>query len=335
MSVLVTGCNSTLGYHLLNLFPHDAGDIVALASEPVPGDLRLPHVTYVTVDLADYKQVMSLLNTWKPTEVYHLVSQEFSLGMPGMKPSALLQFFAAGAYNLFETLRHAAPKSRVLLASSAEVYGGSRGMMDVLHRETDPFLPLTPYATAQASCELLARQFVLAHGMDIVTVRPFGVTGPRQPEKFVLSSTASQIASIELHDGETAIYTGNLDVSRDYLDVRDMARAMALLMKRGKAGETYNVCSGKVRTIRDLVQFLIHLSGCPIEIRIDPSLERAVDIPLLAGSPEKFMSLTGWKPMISLEDSLRDLYSEIKTRRVHPVVPAMPVQVPSRTTIKA
>ncbi len=67
-----------------------------------------------------------------------------------------------------------------------------------------------------------------------------------------------------------------------------------------------------MRTIRDLVQFLIALSGCPIEIRVDPSLERAIDIPLLVGSPEKLMSLTGWKPMISLEDSLRDLYGEIK-----------------------
>lgn len=316
MSVLVTGCNSTLGYHLISLLPHEGGGIIALVSEPVPDHLRLSHVTYVTADLTDYKQMLSLLNTWKPTEVYHLVSQEFSLGMPGMKPSALLQFFATGAYNLFETLRHASPRARVILASSAEIYGGSKGTMDILHRETGSFRPLTPYATAQASCELLARQFVLAHGMDILIARPFGVTGPHQPEKFVLASSASQIASIELNDGETAIYTGNLDVSRDYLDVRDMARATALLMKRGETGETYNICSGIVRTIRDLVQFLIQISGCPIEIRIDPALERAVDIPLLAGSPEKLMTLTGWKPMISLEDSLRDLYSEIKTRRV-------------------
>jgi GDP-4-dehydro-6-deoxy-D-mannose reductase len=316
MSILVTGCNSTLGYHLLNLLPHDhGGKIVALASELPPERMRLSHVHYATADYLDYKQMHALLSESKPTEIYHLVSQEFSLGMPGMKASALLQFFIAGAHNVLEAARHACPKSRVLLASSAEVYGGSKGMMDVLHRETDPAQPLTPYATAQASCELLARQFKLAYNLDIVIARPFGVTGPHQHEKFVLSSTASQIAAIELDDGETAIYTGNLDVSRDYLDVRDQARAMALLMKRGEAGEAYNICSGKVRTIRDLVQFLIGLSGCPIEIRIDPALERFIDIPLLAGSPEKFMALTGWKPMISLEDSLRDLYSEIKTRR--------------------
>jgi GDP-4-dehydro-6-deoxy-D-mannose reductase len=145
-------------------------------------------------------------------------------------------------------------------------------------------------------------------------VRPFGVTGPFQDLKFVLSSAASQIASIELYDGETVIYTGNLDVSRDYLDVRDQARAMTLLAKRGVNGEIYNVCSGKARTLRDLVQFLIGLSKCPIEIRVDPSLERPLDIPLLVGSPEKLIALTGWKPMISLEDSLRDLYNELKIR---------------------
>jgi GDP-4-dehydro-6-deoxy-D-mannose reductase len=319
MSILVTGCNSTLGYHLLNLFPHNnQGRIVAMASELPPEHLRLAHVRYVKGNHQDYKEMFALLSEWKPAEIYHIVSQEFSLGMPGMKASSLLQFFMTGAFNVLETVRQAVPKARVLLASSAEIYGGSKGMMDVLHRETDTPQPMTPYATAQASCELLARQYTLAHNLDIVTARPFSVTGPHQHEKFVLSSTASQIAAIAQHDGETAIYTGNLDVSRDYLDVRDQARAMTLLMKRGVTGETYNICSGKVRTIRDMVQFLINLSGYPIEIRVDPALERHIDIPLLAGSPEKFMALTGWKPMISLEDSLRDLYAEIQTRRNSP-----------------
>ena len=314
MSVLITGCNSCLGYHLLNLLPHTEEQVIALSSELPPEPLRLPHVRYLAANLSDHKKTLSLLSETKPTEIYHLVSQEFSLGMTGMKSAALLQFFIMGAYNLFEAARQAVPKARILLVSSAEVYGGGRGVMDVIHRETDVPLPFTPYATAMASCELAARQFVAAHNLDIVIARPFGVTGPFQDRKFVLSSAAAQIASIELNDGETVIYTGNLDVSRDYLDVRDQARAMALLVKRGKTGDIYNVCSGKVRTVRDLVQFLIGLSRCPIETRINPALERSIDIPLLVGSPEKLMTLTGWKPMISLEDSLRDLYGEIKNR---------------------
>jgi GDP-4-dehydro-6-deoxy-D-mannose reductase len=315
VSIQVTGCNSCLGYHLLNLLSHTKGEIIALSAEPPSDSLRLEHVTYITTDFGDYKQILALLSEWKPSEAYHLVSQEFSLGTTDMRPSSLLQFFILGAYHLFEALRHAAPKVRVLLVSSSEIYGGGRGVVDTIHREQDLPIPLTSYATAVAASELLARQFVAAHHLDIVIARPFGVTGPFQDRKFVLPSVASQIAAIELYDGETVIYTGNLDVSRDYLDVRDQARAVALLAKRGVTGEAYNVCSGKVRTVRDLVQFLIGLSGCPIEIRVDPALERSIDIPLLVGSPEKLMELTGWKPMISIEDSLRDLYAEIKLRR--------------------
>ncbi len=314
MSILVTGSNSCLGYHLLNLLSHTQGEIAALSPEPPPESLRLSHITYITTDFADYKQLLAVIAEWKPTEIYHLVSQEFSLGMTDMKPVSLLKYFIVGTYNLFEAFHNAAPKARVLMVSSSEIYGGGRGVVDKIHQERDQPLPLTPYATAVASCELLARQFIGSQRMDILIARPFAVTGPFQDRKFVLPSMASQIAAIEMYDGETIIYTGNLDVSRDYLDVRDQARAMVLLMKRGVAGEVYNVCSGKVRTIRDLVQFLINLSNCPIEIRVDPGLERSIDIPLLVGSPEKLIHLTGWKPMISLEDSLRDLYMEIKLR---------------------
>ncbi len=314
MSILVTGCNCCLGYHLLNLLSHTPGEITALSTELPPERLRLSHVHYAVVDFSDYKQMHALLSAWKPAEIYHIVSQEFSLGMTGMKPPALLQFFIIGAYHLFEAVRHSVPKARVLFASSAEIYGGGRGIVDLIHRESDAAVPLTPFAAALASCELLARQFVAAHHLDIVLTRPFGVTGPFQDLKFVLPSAASQIAAIDLYDGESIIFTGNLDVSRDYLDVRDQARAMVLLAKRGIGGEIYNVCSGKARTIRDLVQFLIGLSGYPIEIRIDPTLERSIDIPLLVGSPEKLIALTGWKPLISLEDSLRDLYAELKIR---------------------
>ena len=85
-------------------------------------------------------------------------------------------------------------------------------------------------------------------------------------------------------------------------------------MSSGRSGEIYNICSGKSKPIRELAEMLIGLTGLPISIRIDPALERAVDIPMLVGSPEKLISLTGWKPIISLEDSLEDLYSEMKRR---------------------
>jgi GDP-4-dehydro-6-deoxy-D-mannose reductase len=314
MSVLVTGGTCCLGYHLLSLLSHGKEHLASYSGEDPEPHMTLQHVSYVTGDLLDFKNLLQVLSDHRPTEIYHMVSQGFSLGSPQNKPNAILQFLILGTQNLFEAARLTVPKARILLVTSSEIYGAGRGVVDVIHRETDPPIPFTPYATALAACELLAKQYMVAHNLDIVTIRPFSSTGPLQERKFVLPSVAAQIASIEMYDGETVIYTGNLDVSRDYLDVRDQARAIAMLAKRGGPGEVYNVCSGKARTIRDLVHYLIGISGCPIEIRIDPALERAIDIPLLVGSPEKIMSLTGWKPIISIEDSLKDLYSEIKSR---------------------
>jgi GDP-4-dehydro-6-deoxy-D-mannose reductase len=314
VSVLVTGGTCCLGYHLLSLLSHGKDHLISYSGDDPEAHVTLRHVTYITGDLLDFKNLLQVLGETRPTEIYHMVSQSFSLGSSQMRPNAILQFLILGTQNLFEAVRLTVPKARVILVSSSEIYGAGRGVVDVIHRETDPPIPFTPYATAMASCELLARQYLVAHHLDIVTVRPFSSTGPFQEKKFVLPSVAAQIATIEMYDGETVIYTGNLDVSRDYLDVRDQARAIAMLAKRGGAGEVYNVCSGKARTIRDLVHYLIGVSGCPIETRIDPALERAIDIPLLVGSPEKIMTLTGWKPIISIEDSLKDLYSEIKIR---------------------
>jgi GDP-4-dehydro-6-deoxy-D-mannose reductase len=314
VSVLVSGGTCCLGYHLLSLLSHGKDHLASYSNEDPEAQATLQHVQYITGDLLDFKNLLQVLGELRPTEIYHMVSQGFSLGASPMKPNAVLQFLILGTQNLFEAVRLTVPKARVILVSSSEIYGAGRGVVDVIHRETDPPIPFTPYATAMASCELLARQYLCAHNLDIVTVRPFSSTGPFQERKFVLPSVAAQIATIEMYDGETVIYTGNLDVSRDYLDVRDQARAIAMLAKRGSAGEVYNVCSGKARTIRDLVNYLIGVSGCPIETRIDPALERAIDIPLLVGSPEKIMTLTGWKPIISIEDSLKDLYSEIKIR---------------------
>jgi GDP-4-dehydro-6-deoxy-D-mannose reductase len=314
MSIFLTGGTCCLGYHLLSLLSHGKDRLVSYSAEDNESPKTLQDVTYVTGDLLDFKNLLQALGEHRPTEIYHMVSQGFSLGTSQLKPNAILQLLILGTQNLFEAVRLTVPKARVLLVSSSEIYGAGRGVVDVIHRETDPPIPFTPYATALAACELLAKQFICAHSLDIVTIRPFSSTGPYQERKFVLPSVAVQIASIEMYDGETAIYTGNLDVSRDYLDVRDQARAIAMLAKRANTGEVYNVCSGKARTIRDLVNFLISLSGCPIETRIDPALERAIDIPLLVGSPEKIMTLTGWKPLISIEDSLKDLYTDIKNR---------------------
>ncbi len=313
MSAFITGATCCLGYHLMSLLSHEKGEITAYSAEEPEVYCRLKHVNYLQGDLLDFKGLLAVLSEQRPTVIYHMMSQTHA-AMTQPKPHVVLQNHILGTHNLYEAARKTVPKARIIHVSSSEVYGAGKGVVDIIHPESDPAIPFTPFATSMASCELLSRQYVCAHHLDIVIVRPFNSTGPFQARRFVLPSVAAQIAHIEMQHGETVVYTGNLDVSRDYLDVRDQARAIAMMAKWGETGGIYNICSGKARTIRDLVNYLIDLSGCPIEIRIDPARERMIDIPLLVGSPEKLMTQSGWKPIISIEDSLKDLYSEIKIR---------------------
>ncbi len=313
MSAFITGGTGSLGYHLLSVFTKTKGDLISFSLKAPKPYRFLKHVNYHQGNLLEKKSLMEALNKYKPDEIYHLAAQN-SVGVSQQRPTQTLQTNILGTQILFECVRKTVPKSRIIFISSCEVYGTGKGVVDVIHRETDDINPLTSYATSKASCELIAKQYINAHRLDIIVVRPFHFSGPNQSLGYVLPSVAKQLAEIDLYDGELSLFTGNLDISRDFLDVRDMARAIALLFPCGQTGEIYNVCSGKARTIRELAEYMINITGKPVDIKINPALERTLDIPQLVGSPEKLMSLTGWKPIISIEDSVRDLYSEMKKR---------------------
>lgn len=312
MSVLVTGGTGCLGYHILSMAVKSKGKLYSYSLDSPHPYRSLTHVEYIKGDLQDEKKLIDILESTRPDEIYHTAAQN-SVGLSQLRPVETLLTNILGTQILFEAIRKTVPKARVILISGSEVYGSGKGIAERLHTESDPLLPLTPYATSKASCELLARQYHHAHGLETITLRPFHFTGPFQSNRYVIPDIAKQICTIERYSGELTLYTGNLDISRDYTDVRDIARAILLLSQAGTPGETYNICSGTAHTIRELVEFLIRVSGLPLEIRHDPSRARAVDIPMLIGSPEKINRLTGWKPLISLEDSLTDVYTQWKT----------------------
>jgi GDP-4-dehydro-6-deoxy-D-mannose reductase len=313
MSILVTGGTGALGHHLLKIINKPEGALVSFQSSPVDDYRRLAHVEYEQGNLLTYKDILAVMARYKPLEIYHLASQS-SVGVSHQKPFETLSINLLGTQHLLEAARQIVPKARILLLSSCEVYGSGMGLLDILHQEDEKPNPLTPYATSKACMEILGNQFRNAYNMSVFSVRPFHFTGMYHSRRFVLPSITSQLIRIKKEGGEPVIYTGNLDVSRDVIDVRDLSRALALLMKTSESGEVYNVCSGKARTIRELVGHLILKSGIDVETRVDLNLERENDIPLMMGSPEKIMLNTGWRPMIAIEDSLDDLYNEMEQR---------------------
>ncbi|NLB62947.1 MAG: NAD-dependent epimerase/dehydratase family protein [Fibrobacter sp.] len=314
MSVLVTGGTGALGYHLLSMLTKTKGKLHSFSDEPPFPWQVWKHVEYYSGNLLNYKEILEVLQKTKPKEVYHLASQS-SVGLSYTRPYETLSTNILGTQNLLEAIRQTVPKTKVLLVSSAEVYGrGTLGYLGDKFTEDTPPNPITPYATSKASMELLGNQYAHAYDMHIVTVRPFHFTGPNHSRRFALASMAYQLIQIKQNRGEPVLFTGNLDITRDVVDVRDLARAMVMVMNSSEPTETYNVCGGNSYTLRGMLELLFQFSGIYAETRVDPNLERSNDIPILIGSPQKIMDAFSWKPMIGVEDSLEDLYNEMQQR---------------------
>ncbi|MCI5600197.1 MAG: GDP-mannose 4,6-dehydratase [Hallerella porci] len=313
MSILVTGGTGALGFHILSSVTRNGEKLYSFSDEQPQPWQKVSDVNYRTGDLLNFKDVLAVMKEINPRAIYHLASQS-SVELSYKKPYETLSTNLLGTQNLLEAARQVVPEAKILLLSSSEVYGRTSGtLLTTLHKETDRPNPLTPYATSKACMELLGNQFTNAYGMHIVTIRPFYFTGPHHSRRFSIPSIASQVVRIKKYGAEPIIYSGSLDVSRDVLDVRDVARGLIQVLQAGNPGEVYNICSGKSYTVRELTETLVDIADIDVDFCFDPAKERSLDIPLLVGDPSKIMDL-GWKPMITIEDCLQDLYNEMIVR---------------------
>src|SRR5690606_2637898 len=190
---------------------------------------------------------------------------------------------------------------------SAEVYGPVPAAAQPIGEDA-PLRPTTPYGASKAAAEFAALQTAAQGGLQVVIARSFNHAGPGQDERFFLPSMARQLIRMK-GAPDPVVRVGNVAVTRDFLDVRDVVRAYLSLMKSGENGGVYNVCSGEPRSLLDLVARLIVLSGSGARLEVDPERFRSVDIPMLIGDAARLRAL-GWKAEIDLEQTLRDLLSE-------------------------
>ena len=257
-----------------------------------------------SVDVTDADGLRQAVEKARPEVVYHLAAQA-SVGASWDAPAQTFAVNTLGTVHLLGAVRACAPTARVLLVSSVEVYGVVPAA-DLPLTEQHPFRPAAPYAASKAAAELAGLQAHLGWGLDVVTVRPFNHTGPGQSDRFFVPSMARQIVEGQRR-GVTELRTGNLDVRRDLLDVRDVVRAYRLLAEHGTAGEVYNLCTGTSVLLADVVQQMLAEAGWPMVVSTDPSRFRPVDLPDLRGDPARLVRATGWQPEIGLAETLRDV----------------------------
>jgi GDP-4-dehydro-6-deoxy-D-mannose reductase len=239
-----------------------------------------------------------------PDAVYHLAAQS-NVAESWKSATQTFNVNAVGTVNVLQAARACGSQPRVLLVSSAEVYGAV-GVDQLPVAESAPFRPVTPYAASKAAAELAGLQAWLGWGLEVIRARPFNHTGPGQPPQFVIPALARQIAEAA-QQGVSALRTGNLEAKRDLTDVRDVVRAYRLLVQRGQPGEVYNVCTGRSVAIRDLVDRLLELAGLDLAVELDPDRMRPVDVADVRGDPTRVQQATGWSPSIPLDQTLADV----------------------------
>lgn len=300
---LVTGCNGFVGHALVARLA-SAGYEVWGADRVASADAFAGKQCFIG-DLCDDAFVEELVEKAEPACIVHLAGQA-SVRQSFDDPVQTLSDNTRPALNIMNLLRRRGSRARVLLVGSADEYGAVDPSLLPLV-ESMPANPESPYALAKAIQNQYGRMFANLYDVDAVMTRSFNHTGPGQRDTFVLSSFARQVAAIRRGSQSGTIVVGNLDVKRDFLDVRDVCDAYVVLLKKGRSGETYNVCSGQSYAIGDMLRQMCDITGVQVSIRIDTARLRPVDMPDMRGDPGKMHAHTGWNAKRPIAETLTSL----------------------------
>lgn len=312
MTLLLTGASGFVGRHVTEMYGQkirgqEMMECVPLGAGDDPVDLR--DAAAVT------KAVRMAMERDAPEAVLHLAAQSH-VPTSFDDPAGTFAVNFTGTLHLLQALAGAGFRGRLLYVSSGAVYGlVPGGALPVT--ETFPSRPRDPYAVSKAAAEALCYQWSVTGPFEIVVARPFNHTGPGQTREFALPEFAAQLAEMRSGSRPPVLEVGDLSVTRDFCDVRDVVRAYTLLLAKGRNGEVYNVCSGTERKLADIVDTLARLAGVSPSIETKAGRLRPAEQPRMCGSPEKLRRDTGWTPETPWEDTLRDLLSTDPMKQGH------------------
>ncbi|MGI8828264.1 MAG: GDP-mannose 4,6-dehydratase [Candidatus Limnocylindria bacterium] len=301
MRALVIGADGFAGRWLLRHLL-ESGDGVAAAVGPGYGDEALPeNLDPLRLDVRDAGRVNRVVTSSQPDVIYFLAGvsragarDDLDLAMGISVQGALNTLAAAAALD--------APV-RLLHVGSSHVYAVPRNEAPIDERA--PIRPAGIYGAAKAAAESALLYLGAATAVEVIAVRAFNHIGPGQQAGFVVPSLARQVSEIARGGQEPIIRAGNLDARRDFTDVRDVVRAYRLAVVHGAPGEAYNVASGRAISVRQVLAGLLELRSVRAEVDRAPELSRAGEsTTAMIGDAGKLTALTGWRPEISIEQSL-------------------------------
>jgi GDP-4-dehydro-6-deoxy-D-mannose reductase len=297
----VTGISGFVGNHLARFLRGSGWTVHGFDQRPFGDGGKI-----FVGDLADRVALKNAMVESKPDVIFHLAGM-----IKSDKPQALYQANMLGTVNLFDSLIEIGQRPVVIAASSSAVYGSGFGGRPISEKFKPR--PMTHYAVSKLAQEIAALRYFDAFDLPVMIVRMFNLLGPGQSPDLACSAFARQIALAEIHD-EDEIVTGDLSARRDFVDVRDAARAFALIAEKGKAGQIYNVCSGRAVLMRKCLDEMLSMSPRQFEVRMDAGKVQKNDVPIQVGDARKLNRISGWRPQIKLRQSLSDLLNDWRQR---------------------
>jgi GDP-4-dehydro-6-deoxy-D-mannose reductase len=311
---LITGANGFVASHFLDLLESlsieveivvlDLSDQFSLAGKT----FKYLHLSYYQMNLLDSEKIKRLLIDFQPDYILHLASYS-SVAYSWEKPVESFVNNTNIFLNLVDAIQKHDLHARLLSVGSSEEYGNVRPE-DIPLRENTPLNPLSPYAVARVSQEMLSKVYADSLNLDAVMTRSFNHIGPGQRSTFVVSSFIKQAVDAKLSGkSEMVLTTGDVTIIRDFLDVRDVVSAYNLLFEQGKCGEIYNICSGISHALSDIIAIIADQLQMQITINVNPHLIRPNDNKIIVGDNSKLVKTTGWNQRYSLEQSIEDIIS--------------------------
>lgn len=281
MRVLVTGLKGFTGRHLKTELEAHGHSVIGLQC-----------------DLTNLKAVAAEVALVQPEAVAHLAGVAF---VGHGDANAFYEVNLIGTRNLLVALSQHAPDVRsILLASSANVYGNrSEGM---LSEDSSPD-PVNDYAVSKLAMEYMANLWV--EQLPLFIVRPFNYTGVGQEEKFLIPKIVAHF-----REKKEVIELGNLEVWRDFGDVRAVANVYRQLLEKCPIGETVNICTGQTHTLREIIALCEKITGHSVEIQINPAFVRANEVHVLAGDNTRLTAVIGGSQSYNIEETLRWMLQE-------------------------
>ncbi len=307
--ILVTGASGFVGSHVVAALK-DAG----VAAEMICGCDRAGrggHGIGRAMDVTDRQTVFDVIDELCPTAIIHLAA----VAMPAKARADARGAFEVnlhGSLNIADAALRHAPRARLLFAGSAEAYGLSAISAPQPMTEDTSLRPATTYGVTKAAAELALVQLA-GEGLDVICFRAFNHTGPGQQADYVASAFARQAALISLCLAEPVFHVGNLAARRDFLDVRDVARAYVLALDMAEVTpdqRVMNIASGQAVSIEAILETLRGMVGRATRVEIDPARLRPIDVPEMAGDPARLHAATGWLPEHKLGATLQALFED-------------------------